>query len=359
MKTRIIRVLVIATVFAILMAGISYADDRNQAGKLQERANEVKSDLPVVKTWTRKDCTAAPIIVAEKLGLFTEVGIHVVYTGETEYGLRIPSILRGDNNIGDAHPNELAIARFGGATVRGFVRSIVEPPDSIKDKHLNHMWWVSDKNGPIKTLADIKNYPGKVKIQFIVRNACMDFINDRIIAKYGIPKDKFEYVTMPDVEGVLALKKGLIQIAVPHPPYYKTIEDWGNGNILCTSRDFAGENGGTYLYYTSDKYLKEHPKEVIAFVKAIKKAEHWINRNPKQAAEWTSEEIGVPVNANHFYAEDSRINDGHIQEWIDSAVNSGAISDKTKIKVSDIITHDFDFYGNDPVTKVPGAIAYK
>jgi ABC-type nitrate/sulfonate/bicarbonate transport system substrate-binding protein len=354
-----ISILTFTILFSIAAAVPTlYAGDTNKVGKLQANLSPNPGNLPVVKTWTRLDCTAAPVIVAEKLGFFTDAGIHVVYTGETGVPLRIASIIKGDNDMGDAHPNELAIARANGATVRGFVRSIVEPPNYIRDKHLSHMWWVSDKTGPIKTLSNIKDYPGKVKIQFITRNACMDFVNDKILQKYGIPRDKLEYVTMPDIEGILSLKKGLIQIAVIHPPFYKTFEEWSNGNLLATSRDFAGENGGTYLYYTSDRFLKEHPKEVIAFTEAIKKAERWINRNPKQAADWTAEEIGVPVNANHFYAEDARINDKHIQEWIDSAVKSGVIEDKS-VKVSDVVTHDFENYGNDPRTKVPGKIAYK
>jgi ABC-type nitrate/sulfonate/bicarbonate transport system substrate-binding protein len=307
--------------------------------------------LKIIKTWSRKDCTDAPFIVAKRLGYFKQQGVDVVYTGETQPPQRIASILNGNNDVGSAHPNTLAIAREGGATVRGVVRSIVEPPASVKDIHLQHMWWVSNKNSDIKTIADIKKHKGKVKVGLLLRNACIDFLTDKLLAKYKIPKDKIEYITMPDVEQILALKKGLIDIATPHPPFYKTVEDSKIGNILITSRQIAGENAGTYLYYFTDKYIKNHKFEVKAFVKAIKKAERWINKNPVQANKWTAEDIGVKVSANHYYSDDSRIDDKQIKEWIDGSIESGALPKNTKIKVSDIITHEFDSFGNDKWSK--------
>lgn len=306
---------------------------------------KAEQELKEVKTWTRKDCTLAPFLVADKLGYFKEQGIKIVYTGETQPPQRVASILNGNNDVGSAHPNTLAIARAGGAEIKGVVRSIIEPPASILDIHLQHMWWVSNKNGPIKKIEDIKNAKGKVKIGTLLRNACIDYLTNKIIAKYNIPKDKIEWITMPDNEQVLALKKGLIDIATPHPPFYKATEDTGIANILITSRQVGGENAGTYTYYFSDKFIKEHPAEVKAFVIAIKKAERWINDNKEQANKWVEAEIGVPVTANHYYSPTGEIIDKDIQEWIDGSEASGAIP-KGKIKVSDIITHDFDKYGN-------------
>lgn len=302
-------------------------------------------ELKVVKTWTRLDCTLVPFLVADKLGYFEEQGIKLEYTGETQPPQRVASILNGNNDVGSAHPNTLAIARAGGANIKGVVRSIVEPPVEIDDIHLQHMWWVSNKNGPIKTIDDIKNFKGKVKVGTLLRNACIDYLTDKLLAKHGIPKDKIEWITMPDKEQVLALKRGLIDIATPHPPFFKATEESGVANILITSREIGGENAGTYTYYFSDKYIEEHPEEVKAFVIAIKKAERWINENPEQANKWTEEAIGVPVTANHFYSTDAVIPDKDIQEWIDGSVDSGALP-KGKIKVEDIITHQFDAYGN-------------
>jgi ABC-type nitrate/sulfonate/bicarbonate transport system substrate-binding protein len=300
-----------------------------------------------IKTWSRSDCTDAPFIVAEQKGFFTEEGIEIIYTGETQPPQRIASILNGDNDVGTAHPNTLAIAREGGAPIRGVARSIIEPPDEIEDIHLQHMWWVSDKNGPIQKLENINTLGRKVKVQLLLRNACIDFLTDIVLERYNISKDNIEYITMPDIEGVLALKNGLIDIATPHPTFFKAVEDTGIANILITSREIAGENAGTYLYYFADEFIKNNPEPIRRFVRAIKKAERWANDNPEQTAKWTEEAIGVPVQANHWYARNAVIDDAQIQVWIDGSIASGALSADTKVRVGDIITHDFDQEGNE------------
>lgn len=336
MRNKRVFMAMIAFVLAALVLG-------SIGGGIISAANNQK--FVVIKTWSRSDCTSAPFLIGDKLGYFKKQGIEVVYTGDTQPPQRIASILRGDNNVGTAHPNTLAIARAGGAPVRGVVRSIVEPPDSIKDIHYQHMWWVSNKNGSLQTVDDIKKLDHKVKIGTLLRNACIDYLTDKLFAQKNIPLDKIEWITMPDIEQVVALKRGLIDIATPHPTFYKAIEDTGIANILTTSRPIGGESAGTYLYYFSDDFLAKHPEEVKRFVIAIKKAERWINRHPQQTQKWVSEDIGVPVTANHYYSDDARIDDKQIQDWIEGSEASGAL-EKGKIKVADIITHQFDSYGN-------------
>ncbi|MDR2825268.1 MAG: ABC transporter substrate-binding protein [Deltaproteobacteria bacterium] len=312
----------------------------------QKSGGEIAGDKKILelKTWSRTDCTSTPYVVAEKKGYFDEAGIKIVYTGETQGAAKLPSILTGDNNIGTIHPNGLAIAKAGGAKVRAIARSIVEPPDNITDPRLQHMWWISHKDSNIKTFNDIKNAPGKVKVQVVSASSCTNFLTDLALQQRGIPLDKIEYVVMPDIEGVVALKNKHIDIIVPHPPFYKAAEDTGVANILLTSRSVAGENSGTYLYYVSDDFLANNKETLQRFVTAIKKAERWANDNPEQAAKWTSEAIGVPVLATHYYSRDAKIIEPHIQQWIDGAVSSGALK-VGQVKPADFITHELEKYG--------------
>lgn len=329
----------------VLAGGVLFSGCAKKTKKLTEVVRDGKRYYQI-KTWSRSDCTDAPFIVAEKMGFFEEEGIEIVYTGETQPPQRIASILNGDNDVGTAHPNTLAIAREGGAPVRGVARSIIEPPPEIDDIHLQHMWWVSRKDSPLQTLEDIKTFPGKVKLQLLLRNACIDFLTDMFLVEYGIPRDKIEYITMPDIEGVLALKEGLIDIATPHPPFYNAVEEWGDGNILITSRTIAGENAGTYLYYFADDFIAVNHEPITRFVAAIKKAERWANENTEQTAKWTEEAIGIPVQANHYYSQTAVIYDDQIKYWIDGSIISGSLPENTTVKVSDIITHEFDQAGN-------------
>jgi ABC-type nitrate/sulfonate/bicarbonate transport system substrate-binding protein len=333
------------TAAAVLIGSVFFASCGKKTKTLTQVEEEGKTYYQI-KTWSRSDCTDAPFVVAEKKGFFEEEGIKIVYTGETQPPQRIASILNGDNDVGTAHPNTLAIAREGGAPVRGVARSIIEPPPEISDIHLQHMWWVTRKDGPYQSWEDVRNSPRPVKLQLLLRNACIDFLTDIVLEKYNIPKDKIEYITMPDIEGVLALKEGLIDIATPHPPFYATLEEWGEFTTLITSREIAGEQAGTYLYYFADDFIEKNQEPIKRFVAAIKKAERWANENPEQTAQWTEEAIGIPVRANHYYADNARIYDDQIEYWIQGSIKSGALPADTKITTADIITHDFDQAGD-------------
>jgi ABC-type nitrate/sulfonate/bicarbonate transport system substrate-binding protein len=340
------------TVVAALSAGALFLScgSRKEVTAPLEEINGKK--VYTIKTWSRSDCTDAPFVVGEKMGFFEEEGINMVYTGETQPPQRIASILNGNNYVGTAHPNTIAIAREGGAPVRGVARSIIEPPFGLDDINLQHMWWITDKNGPYQSWEDIKaatDAGKKIKIQLLLRNACIDFLTDMILEKYNINKKNIRYITMPDIEGILALKKGLVDMATPHPTFYNAANETGIAKILTTSREVAGENAGTYLYYFADNFINNPAnKEAIQrFVKAIKKSERYANDNPEQTAKWTAEIIGVPVQANHYYSRDAVIIEDQIQVWIDGSIKSGALPKSTKIKVSDVITHEFDQFGNE------------
>ncbi|MDR2782635.1 MAG: ABC transporter substrate-binding protein [Treponema sp.] len=344
-KKRTMNAAALAALAAVLLGCVFFTS----CGKKTKTVTQIEEGGKTyyqIKTWSRSDCTDAPFIVAEKMGFFEEEGIKVVYTGETQPPQRIASILNGDNDVGTAHPNTLAIAREGGAPVRGVARSIIEPPNEITDVHLQHMWWVTRKDGPYQSWEDIRNSPRPVKMQLLLRNACIDFLSDIVLEKYNIPKDKIEYITMPDIEGVLALKEGLVDIATPHPPFFATIDEWGGGTTLITSREIAGEQAGTYLYYFADDFIAINQEAIKRFVAAIKKAERWANENPEQTAKWTEEAIGIPVRANHYYADNARIYDDQIDYWIQGSIKSGALPAGTKVTVSDIITHEFDQAGD-------------
>src|SRR6266568_241326 len=72
-------------------------------GKTVQAKSE--KDLFEIKTWTRKDCSVTPWTVAVKKGFLAEEGIKLVETGETQAPLQIPSVLKGNNDVGTAHPN--------------------------------------------------------------------------------------------------------------------------------------------------------------------------------------------------------------------------------------------------------------
>jgi ABC-type nitrate/sulfonate/bicarbonate transport system substrate-binding protein len=297
----------------------------------------------VIKTWSAKDCSVTPWVVSDRLGFFAAEGIRIEYTGETQPALQIPSILRGDNDVRSFHPNTIAVAKAGGASITGVAEGDIEPTDKKIDPKFRHMWWfVNPRTHPeIKSFADLTKIPGRIRITTITSNICADFSTNLLADKYGIPRNKFEWVSMPDVQAIQALKQGLVDISPVHPPFYKGMRDAGALKIADTNETGIGAAAGITYYIFRDQFIKEHPKEVAAFVRAIVKGQSWANHNPVKAAKLTEEAIGVPVNGYHYYSESLKVDETLAGLWIKDLENSRVIP-KGKITTTTLVTHEIE-----------------
>ncbi|MCX7745384.1 MAG: ABC transporter substrate-binding protein [Clostridia bacterium] len=320
---------------------------RDAGGGQNDSSKPGEEKLDELRTWSRKDCSLAPWLVTDKLGYFKEQGIKLVFTGELQANQQIASIISGDNDVASTHPNSLAVAVNGGAKLVGVSRGIIEPDESI-DPKFRHMWWFVNpaKHPDIKTFADLKNIKGKIKITSTTKNICTDFLNNALANKFGIPIDKFEWVTMPDIQAIQALKQGLIDIAPVHPPFYKGMEDAGALKIADSYETGLGALAGLTTYYFRDDFIKENQDLVKRFVKAISKGQRYANEHPDEVAKWTSEAIGVPVTGNHWYSDDTTIDETQFIPWIKQLEENKVIPDG-KIKPSDLVVHVFEKYGNE------------
>ncbi|MDR3325651.1 MAG: ABC transporter substrate-binding protein, partial [Spirochaetaceae bacterium] len=160
-----------------VVAALSAASCQKRTGRVvKAEVGSGGKEVYKIKTWSRLDCSGTPYIVGVKRGFFEREGVEIVFTGEIQGSQRVPSVASGDNDVGDAHPNTIAIAREGGAKIRGVALGDAEPDDSITDIHLQHMWWVSDKNGPLQKLEDVGTLGRPVKMQLIQRNTCTEFL---------------------------------------------------------------------------------------------------------------------------------------------------------------------------------------
>ena len=302
-----------------------------------------EKDLFVIKTWTRKDCSVTPWTVPDRLGYFKEEGIKLELTGETQPALQIPSILRGNNDVGTFHPNTIAVAKAGGAQITGVVQGGIEPIDPKVPEKFRHMWWFVNptKTPNVKSFADLKNRPGKIKISTITKNVCADFETNLLADRYGVPRDKFEWVTMPDVQAIQALKQGLIDVSMVHPPFYKGMHDAGARKIADTFETGLGASAGLTYYVFRDEFIKKHPEQVAAFARAVTKGQKWANANPEKSAQLTAEAIGLPVTGNHYYSTVTKIDEQLSARWIKDLEDNKVIP-RGKVTTASLITHDIE-----------------
>ncbi len=307
-------------------------------------ASGTAKELFPLRTNTRKDCTLAPILVADKLGYFADEGLKLVFTGELTTEQVLPSILNGNNDFSDGHPNDIALKINGGAKIIGVERSIIEPGPDV-DPKLRHMrYYVNAKSG-VKSWEDLKNYEAGKKLKSAGwPNTCEDLIVNNIFDKIGIPRNRFEWITFEtDLEKIQALKNNLVDLIGVHPPFYNAAADAGLIQLGDSSDSTLGEAAGAFLYYFSIDFTKAHPEQIKGFVRAMLKAQKYANANVDQTAKWTGEFIGIEVKGNHYYSETSKINEASIQPWIDDLVKNGVIkAGEPGSKVTDVITHEFE-----------------
>jgi len=335
----------IVAVVVLVAIGVGANIGKTKVGSPTQATSSKGTDtkkLIEIKTNTRKNCTSTPILVADKNGYFAEQGLKLVFTGELKSPEILPSVLNGNNDFADTHPNALATYVAGGATVKGVARSIIEPPASV-DPKFRHMRWFVKKSTGIKTWSDLINYKKgkKLVINGLAPN-CTTFISSTIADKYKIGRDRIQFVNFDTDQAALqAVEQGNIDIAVVHPPFYKLAADSGLQLIGDSSDAGLGEAAGVYLYYFTDAFIKDHPDTIKKFVKAINIAQNWSNQHPAEAAKITGDYIGVPADGSHYYSTTTAIPENQIAPWVDDLVKTGKLK-KGQVKITDMITHEFE-----------------
>lgn len=339
MAKPLVKKILAGIVALIILGAIAYGANlgNKSTGSTVETAKE--GGLDKLRTWSRKDCSSTPWAVGVVKGFFKEEGLEIVFTGDTQPSQQIPSMLNGNNDIGGNHPNALAVAIAAGAKIKGVVKGGIDPfPE--QDPKLRHMnWYINPEVTPdIKTFADLNKLAvkGPVKFSTITNNICADFLANNIADKQGFARDKIEWVSMPDIQSVQALKKGLVAVAGVHPPFYKSMEDAGMVKIADSLDAGLGQAGGvTYYAFTTD-FIEKNPDVVKRFSKAITKAQKWSNENPEEARKITEQWIQVPVSATHYYAGDTEISEAMVTPWIQDLEQAGIIA-KGKVTAKDLV----------------------
>jgi len=169
---------------------------------------------------------------------------------------------------------------------------------------------------------------------------CADTQNNKWFKDNGFSKDDFEYVVIPDPQQEQALRQGLIDVAILHPPFYFAAEKHGGVRVLTTSQQAFGSAGGNTLLCFTENFIKEHPDTVRRFIKGYKTTEEWSNDNRAEAGDITAHAIGLDEADAHYYSSSGAVNETELQVWIDQLVADGKLQ-PGQVKPSDLYTKEF------------------
>ena len=337
-KKRRLKLVVVGAVVLALVVAIGIGARK---GKVQLTSSNNK-DLIELRVPTYKTCASTAWVVADKKGFLEKEGLKIVYTGELVASQVLPSVLNGNNDVGTAQPNMLAIAKAGGAQVTAVARQQIEPPANV-DPVFRHMRFYASPTSGIKSIDDLKNYKLGQKIKTDgTANSCNQFLFNTLLDKAGVARERFEWVTFTnDIAVIQSTSQGILDVAQIHPPYYKSAEDAGLVLIADSTDTALGESAGASMDYFRDDFIKNNPEVIKKFIRAMVAAQKWSNEHPAEALSLTADWIKVPVTGVHYFATTSEIKEEDLIPWIKDLENSGALK-PGQIKPADLITRAFE-----------------
>lgn len=220
----------------------------------------------------------APIYIAYDKGFFAEEGFDVtLISADTEtrkIGLNNGTIplINGDFQFFPSIEEGVQVKVVDGLH-NGCIKFVV-PKDS-------KITGVNDLKGKKIAVDEIGGTPHQVASVWLEK------------AGISAKQEDGEVTFVPYTDGNLeleAVKKGDVDVAALWDPLGSIAEESGDYRVIFDlSKDptFAGKY--CCFLYASSKVLKEDPEKVSALLRAIRKAQDWISKNPKEAVDIISD----------------------------------------------------------------------
>jgi ABC-type nitrate/sulfonate/bicarbonate transport system substrate-binding protein len=273
------------------------------------------------------------LFVAEQKGFMAEEGLKIKEVGVLALSMYYPALIRGDIDIAGGHPDGLARAIMGGVKIKGIAPGIVDHPQ------FQHQLYLVKADSPIRTAKDLIGK--KVGVSLI--NGCADGILIDWLIQNNVPRNKVTFVILPDVQQEQSLRQGLIDVATLHPAYYKGALNHGGLRKLVDSWEIVrNPSGGTsFGAVVTEKFLQEHPDTARSLVRAVLKANRWINEHQEETVEMFAKKLKFPIkNVSTFHFDDNAlIVDERITPWFERMKRAG---EKMPLKPSDIYTNEYN-----------------
>lgn len=229
---------------------------------------------------------SAQQIIADKKGYFKEEGLNISNKFIQSGGDMSSLISGGSAQVSFESPyTDIALA------ANGVGIKIVAPMANIG----NTQAVVAGKNANIVNGKDLEGkkvgIPAGAGVMIAIRNMCNEL---------NVDINKIQFVTLSPSDAIAALEKGDIDAMACWEPWISNAKNNGGKLLFSGLKSYLGDKQGDVNwmnFYTtmqvSDTFLKEHPEEVKAMLRALKKATDFINENPDEAAEIIAKEINL------------------------------------------------------------------
>ncbi|CRZ35775.1 NitT/TauT family transport system substrate-binding protein [Herbinix hemicellulosilytica] len=307
---KLISAILLLVVITGILAGCGNSKNKEAASQNNTEFKYGKIDIP----GKQGSLCAAPIYIAYEKGFFKEEGFDVnLISADTEtrkIGLNngtIP-IVNGDFQFFPSIENDVKVKVVDGLHY-GCIKLLVPKDSPIQG--------VEDLRGKKISVDEIGGTPHQVAAVWLEKNGISAREEDK------------EVTFLPFDDGNLAveaLRKGEVDVAALWDPYASVQEKTGDYRVILdisVDEPFAGKY--CCFLYASEKLLNEKPEHVAALLRAYRKAQDWIAKNPEETvdiiingkySQIEDRELAIELIKNYRYPtfEDREKNPGQVRE---------------------------------------------
>lgn len=227
---------------------------------------------------------SAQQIIADKKGYFKEEGLNVTNKFVQAGGDISPLISGGEAQVSFESPyTDIAVAANGVGV------KIVAPMADIG----NTQCVVARKDSGIVNAKDLEGKKVGMAagsgVLLAIRNMCKEM---------GVDVNKIQFVTLSPSDQIAAMEHGDIDAMACWEPWVSNAQKSGGKLLFSGLKSYLGDKQGDVQwlsFYTTmqvtDQFLKAHPKDVEAMLRALKKATDFINEHPDEAADIVATEL--------------------------------------------------------------------
>lgn len=227
---------------------------------------------------------SAQQIIADKKGFFKEAGVNVTNKLVQSGGDISPLISGGAAQVSFESPyTDIAVAANNVGV------KIVAPMADIG----NTQCVVAGPQANILNASDLEGKKIGISagagVLIAIRNMCSEL---------NVDINKIDLVTLSPSDQLAAMEHGDIDAMACWEPWVSNAVKSGGKVLFSGLNSYLGDKQGEVQwlsFYTTmqvtDSFLNEHPQEIQAMLRALKKATDFINENPDEAAAIIAEEI--------------------------------------------------------------------
>lgn len=280
MKKRMVGLGLAVCLLAALVAGCG------SGGQKTEKEAPKTASQEIVAYGVIDPQISAQQIIADKKGFFAAEGVKVTNKLIQSGGDISPLISGGTAQVSFETPyTDIAVAANNVGV------KIVAPMADIG----NTQAVVAGKNVTIQKAKDLEGkkigIAAGAGVLIAIRNMCTEL---------GVDINKIQFVILSPSDQIAALDRGDIDLMACWEPWVSNAVKAGGKVLFSGLNSYLPDKQGPVewlSFYTTmqvtDQFLKEHPQEIQAMLRALKKATDFIHEHPDEAAEIIAKEINL------------------------------------------------------------------